>query len=568
MIDLKNIIKNRPCEAGKWEGIVLAMQPHTQGLSPLDLFQKRQPNESSDPVALKYRLDNHRSVTKDDFDIAIEQYQAAAKKVDYYEEIPEKTKQYISDLRLYDGFNSCTIKDWVINFVGRYKQTDPNAFVVVLPMHPNEELITSYDAELPNFDNIQNLSVKPIPYLVKSSEIKFIAENEFVFEFGEWVINEDGDTRPFYFHFESEQISLIYPSETVSDSITKVEYISYPWYSTRRKWIDTYVIGTRIVVEEDKIYYLPDYWGAAQWGNQALCQLSDLQICEKRFTYPEKVIVAKECEEIGEYINGIHHIIDDHGNSVICGVCKGKGYIIDSSPLGVHIVRKGSGMNDQGEIIDPVKYVSPDTAILEHSAKRVDAYYLSMMDKLFITRQNMTNQSGESKMYDSEQKRNVNSNIVRGLYSLYENIIKSIAALLNENPNDVKIVLPDEIDVINANDALVELQEAKQKGVSYPIVVEKTKQHLLKVIGKTPENIALVDFIAKKDRLFGYSTAEVKDAVAIFGSGITDRDKAIHFFGYTVLKDWLNKAENKDKEITDELFDSLIAPYIVRTNTL
>lgn len=564
--------EDKPLASEHWQHVVTVMKPHTQGALPVQLFTARQPNESNDPVALNYRLENHRSITKDDFDIAIDQYINAATKLEYTETIPDITSLYIDSLKMNDGYKTTDLHTWVMSYVGRYRQSDPNAFVAVMPMHPTEMLIPSYEFELPNFDAVLNQNIKPRPWLIPSKDILYLDENSILFSAGSWVIDEDENIKPYFFSIEGSKFTLIYPKKTTDD----IQYISQDWYDTGKYVQNHFVIGGKLVLDTDSMgnefqYYLPDYWAAAQWGNQAYCQLSDLQICEKRFTYPEKIVFAKECESFGATFDnwGNHVIVKEDGSNGICPSCQGKGYIIDTTPLGTHIVRKGSGMNDEGQIIDPVKYVTPDTAILKHSADRVDAYYDKMMDKLFITKQNMTNQSGEAKMYDSEQKRNVNSNIVRDLYRLYNNICVAISAQLNDSFEMVAITLPDEIDVINANDALYDLQGSKQSGVSYPVIVEKTKAHLLKIIGDTPQYRMLVDFLAKKDKLFGYSNAEVKDAVAIFGSGITDRDKAIHYFGYTILKDWIDmQMEDFTSEQLAGNFELLIQPYIVSTNTL
>ena len=49
-------------------------------------------------------------------------------------------------------------------------------------------------------------------------------------------------------------------------------------------------------------------------------------------------------------------------------------------------------------------FITPDSSILQHSANR-EAYYFDMMlNALCVSKQNMTNQSGESKRYDSQQR--------------------------------------------------------------------------------------------------------------------------------------------------------------------
>jgi hypothetical protein len=257
-------------------------------------------------------------------------------------------------------------------------------------------------------------------------------------------------------------------------------------------------------------------------------------------------------------------MLTDDGQERPCVACGGKGYIIDTSPLGVHIVRKGSGLNDDGVIQDPVKFITPDVSILKHSAERTQDYYDKMLSELFITKQNFTNQSGESKAWDAQQRIQNTESIVRDIYRLYRNVVEAIAVYVGDEPTEVNITMPNELDVSDANDALIELAEAKKAGVSYPIIVEKTKRHLLKMLGDTPENEYIVNYLARKDKLFGYSPDEIVKAIAMFGSEITSKDKAIHFFGFQLLKDIIKR--NPDIELTDAaiqpLLDSELLPYI------
>lgn len=555
----------------EWAKIVRNMRPHTQGVVPLELYQMRQPQEMSDPNAAIYRINNHRAVTKSPFDIAISRDLNAASRVDVVEQLPEMTEEAVLKLRLTDGYKNVTLKDWLINFVGRYRQTDPNAMVVILPKHPTTPITPSYEAELPDFNTVRNMTIDVMVWLVPSEDIYHLDDDDILFKAGAWKTS-DGKKHPYYYGIEIEdgeqgQVYLIYP-EVGADK--KTNYISYPLYAIDHSTLPAFVLGGKLQLLVDEMgeyiqYYTPDYWGAAEWGNQAMCQMSDLQICEKRFTFPEKVVVAKECEGIGAYYNtsGLHVMMDDNGRERPCTQCAGKGYIVDSSPLGVHIVRKGSGMNDEGVINDPVKFITPDVTILEHSANRVGDYYDKMLHELFVTKQNMTNQSGESKAWDAQQRIQNTEAIVKDLYRLYTNIIEAIAIYVGDDPMEVIISLPHTLDVSDANDALVQLSEAKKAGVSYPIIVELTKKHLLKMLGKSEANEFIVNFMAKNDKLFGYSPDEIVKAIATFGNEITPRDKAVHFFGFQVLKDIVEAFEGElSAEAITPIFEAELATYI------
>ena len=576
MSNLLNYIGSEKGIKLEWERIVKNMRPHTQGVVPLELYEQRQPQEMSDAFARAYRVNNHRSITKSPFDIAISRDLNAAIRVDATEVIPEMTLEAVNQMSMTDGYKRVTLKEWIIDFVGRYRQTDPNSMVVVLPKHPTTALTPRYDVELPDFNQVTSMTIKTMVWLVPSEDIDYLSESAILFKAGSWVYNSEGKTKPYYYSIEISdnveeggQVYIIYPTESLTDKV--VTYQSAPYYKIDHSFLPAFVTGGKLQLLVDEMgeyiqYYTPDYWGAAEWGNQAMCQMSDLQICEKRFTYPEKVVVAKECEAVGGYtdpMSGIHMTTMEDGSIRRCVQCAGKGYIVDSSPLGVHIVRKGSGMNDEGDIKDPVKFITPDVTILQHSADRTADYYDRMLSELFVTKQNMTNQSGESKSWDAIQRQQNTEAIVRDLYRIYYNVVASIAVYVGDDEMEVNISLPADLDVADANDALIDLGEAKKAGVSYPIIVEKTKRHLLKMLGNTKETEAIVNYLAKKDKLFGYSPAEITNAIATFGASITEKDKAVHFFGYQVLQDLLKNYEGElDSATIDVLFEAAIAPYV------
>lgn len=544
---LAHIGKSNPLRT-KWTEIVTTMQPHTQGVLPLELYKARQPNENADPYARAYRENNHRAITKSPIDTAIENYVNPAMRVEYSSYLPEATEEAVMMLRMVDGYKVVSLKEWTIQMCGRYRQTDPNAIVVVLPKHPFTKLQPTYTEELPDFDTVRNERIGVDVWLIPSTDIEYLDERNLLFKAGAYEV-EDGRFYPYYFSIEMDdeggQIYIVIPDKFK-------QYTAIPYYRIDHAELPIGVLGGKLQLTSDSMgdyvqYYLPDFWGAAQWGNQALCQMSDLQIVEKRFTYPEKVMAARDCQHAGAFVDpdtGKHSILDDEGKTTLCPSCQGHGYIIDTSPLGTTIVRQGSGMDSEGVIKDPVKYISPDTGILEHSAKRTEHYYTNMLNELFINRQNMTNQSGESKRWDSYQKKVFNSEIVRDIYRLYLQTLRNIAVYVNDDPNEVEINLPDELDVTTSEDALTELNEAKKAGVSHAIVVEKTKRYLLKMLGDTPENRFIVNTLARLDKLFGYSPAELRDIRAFLGDTVTQRDTNVHLFGLQIMQELTEDTED------------------------
>lgn len=546
----------------KWQGVYNSMVVHTQDALPEKLFRERRPLESQNDAALSYRLDNYRNVVKSTFDLAIEQYIEAANNIEAVISIGEATQAYLNDYTMFDGYKETTVKDWLFNFVGRYKQTDPNSFVVVLPMHPTYELVASYDAELPNFSTAANMPPKPVVWLVPYNDVTYVTDKELMFKAGSWVLDAKGNTEPYYFHMTGEQITLVYPvrsSDTQRRS--KVDYIEYPWYAANYNNYTAYVTGSKAIIWSDKNgdiyqYYVSDFFGAAQIADKLVGNLSDLDIIEARFTHPHMWMVKKECDAVGCHQNfetGRYEV-----NGKVCQKCGGVGYIKDTSPLGTFLLDSKDDFSDTGAPKLPVGFVTPDTAILKHKAERTENYYHWMTRELGLNvSQNMTNASGESKRYDMMQKVTLISGIVVDLYRLLENIYSAIAHYIGDD-QDVVISLPKDFDIKNADDISDELKMAKEANLPYAVLVELTKRYMLSKFGHNEKTKRKVDYLASNDKLFVYGIDDLKNAIAIHGTDITNRDKIAHIMGWQILTDILKD----DAELSDEQIDTLFTEAV------
>jgi hypothetical protein len=551
----------------KWRGVYHSMVVHTQDAEPVKLFRERRPLESSNLYALQYRLDNHRNVVKSAFDLAIDQYIEAANNIDATVKIGAVTEEYLSTFRLFDGYKGITLKDWVFQFVGRYKQTDPNSFVVVLPMHPTEDLIPTYEAEIPMMETAANMRPRPTTWLVPFNDVTYVDDYTFTFKAGAWTINPKGITEPYYFSLTKDQITLIYPTETKQNGGKKsVEYVEVPWYNVGGyESYTAFVTGGKSIVWSDAQgeiyqYYISDFYGAAQIADILVGNMSDLQIIESRFTYPEKWARKKECNAVGcmlDHSDGMYKV-----GGKVCGTCAGTGYIQDTSPLGTHQLDDKEDYAESGNPKLPVGYVTPDTAILKHKADRTEAYYHWMMRELGLNvSQNMTNASGESKRYDMMQKVTLISSIVVDIYRLYENVLNAFAWYLGDTEK-VVITLPKDFDIKNADDISDELKAAKEANLPYAVLTELTKRYMLSKFGNNEKNRKKVEYLALKDKLFVYGIEDLRNAIAIHGTDITNTDKVSHIMGWQVLDEILREDPEISMEELDRQFMERIAVYI------
>jgi ribosomal 50S subunit-associated protein YjgA (DUF615 family) len=131
-----------------------------------------------------------------------------------------------------------------------------------------------------------------------------------------------------------------------------------------------------------------------------------------------------------------------------------------------------------------------------------------------------------------------------------------------EKESNITVSLPSEFDVKSAADMVAEIATLKESNVPYIALIESTKRFLLKQFGNNEKNQKIFDFLAKVDRLFAYGTNDMVQAKALFGSDITQRELAIHQFGYQVLEEIVEANPEADNQQLRALFDASISEYV------
>lgn len=543
----------KPYAYEQWHRVYTRMATHTQGEVPLHIFKERRPLETQDENALEYRINNFREVTKDEFDKAINNYLDLAFSLDISIDYGTSVnKEYIENIKVSNGHKNISFKEWFFKRVGAYRQTDPNAVVVVLPKHTSEILIPSYKYELPNFNNIINQKIEIDVLLITYNNILYIDNSDFIFYAGQFEY-KDGFSEKYFYHINKDETKLIYPKKedngfVYEELILYKNKLSNPPFS---------VIGGKLVSQiidgNQYEYYVSDFSGASAWGDLALGQNSDLQIGETRFIYPRHWKIKVKCDND---INDCHldhktglHVIEDN---TVCQRCKGTGYVMDSTPLGTTFIDKRD--LEDGKFVEPEGFITPPSDILRHAAERTAFYFEKTRQALGLLNQNMTNQSGESKSYDYLHTLSTNKYIVTDLYNIYEYLLNIIDEY-RIGKGTINVIFPEEMDVRNANDILFEITEAKKNNLPNAVLVELTKKFLLKKFGKTKEKQKIVEYLSLYDKLFIYGITDVaQNQIA----GITDKDKLFHNLAYQILVNQI-KLNDKFIELTYDDYTTIIS---------
>ena len=564
----KEDIKKKPLASVKWQWVVDMMATHLHGEPPEWLFRTRRPLESTSEYALDYRVNNFQPISQQPFSTAVDAIIETASHIYVAEtNVDDNTQEFIDDYQIKAGGKVFDLKEYILKYVGRILESDPNAVLVVLPFHPREPFIPDSSFALPNFDNAVNEPVRLEIRLVGSMDIHFVDADELRYMGGMWkyaTVEKKDLYEPFYWLLNKETTQLAIPYKTEKG----FDYRIVPYYFNDLTVNPWDIVGANEslarIGKEIVSYFQPTYIGAVAIANRMLGIESDSGIVDTRFTYPEKYMQMErcsypgctECKDVtskyaGLYVNYLNNA--DNPNEPTCQVCnscKGIGKVApDTSPLGTHWISKADAFDADGKFQPQTFFVTPPLESPRYLAERSDIGYDRMLDALFLRKQNMTNQSGESKSYDLKEKVTVITNAVKNIYSIYENTLNIVQGFLRgESDIEVLANMPPDLNIKTSQEITLELSEAKDTSSLY--TSQLTRQLLLKTFGNTDRNRFLVDFLELNDLLFGMTVDEVLKTIISYP--LTDRAKmqVIHDKGFAILKS-LSRREGFD-EWTEE----------------
>ena len=585
-MEVQAYIKDRLAARDRWERIVLQMRTHLYGDPPEWLFISRRPLESTNEYALQYRVDNFQPITKQHFQSAVGSIIETASSI-YVEErnVDDNTNEFLDTHIIQVAGKDYSTKDFVVKHVSRMLEGDPNAILCTIPRHPREEFVPRYDAELPDFNNVINEFVDLDIRFVQSQYVHYVDDNHLLFEGGEWVYGREKDNEksaPFYWHITAEWTRLIIPVKSKEGHT----YEEIDFYFNDLEFPPYDIVGHNEIVEDvhgDIISYKQStYAGAVAIGNDVLGKKSDSDICTTRFLYPEKFLTMNKCGHPGctqvmdpnHRYSGLYVIYSSNEDisdltqpsCTVCPSCSGTGQVApDTGPLGTHFVAKSEMWDETGKFVPPIAFITPptDTTKILDDFWRLDLE--DMLSALFIMRQNMTNQSGESRSYDWREKVNVITSAVRNIYDLYGNLLNSIQGFLRGS-QDILLELPLDFNIKSSEELTIELSNSRNTTSAY--TSELVKDLLLKKNGNTQENQRLLDFLELQDRIFGMTIDEILKMKAIYGPDLTSRVQVIHDKGWAILRkiavqeDVVDMTDERLTELFNTEIDKIAPPPI------
>lgn len=586
---LNNILE-RQREHEKWHEVKEIMATHMYGSPPKTILKKRRPLESQNDYALDYRLENFQPFTKEPFNLALSEIVESADQLSYEViNIDTTTEDYVKNATIRVSCKDFNLKDYSVKYLGEKAEADPNGIAVTLPIHPTQKLIPDYREELPNF-NLKEVKAQSVILeykYVPSDLIYGINEEEVLFYAGEWIYDIDKNNKelhkPYFWLIDKHLISLVTPKKVGKDII----YVVVPYYGLSEfnesgqvtkeyfKHAPFHVLGHNLVLVDDLAYYESNFAGAVPYFNKAIGIESDLDVSTTKFTYPREFSFYDICNAGCSYDPdfGYHGFISEDGDSCTkCAKCNGTGLMKPhTSPLGTTLLPREDAFDSNGEFKDPYLFRQPPIDGVKYMDEATFKWLEMGYNALYITRQNMTNQSGESKSYDYRQKISNRTKGVKNIFRLLQCLLNDTQAYLRGEQNII-IELPSDFQVKTAEDITSELVESEETPTTYKSRI--TSELFLKRFGNNAVNRRIIKFLSKYDVFYGYTNQDIINARGLNGNAYTFRDTVVHDKGFDILleiaedKSIINMKDEQLKPLFDNEINLLVGDREISTQTL
>lgn len=351
-----------------------AIEPHSEyGCFPHKLFYRRSPNQTIEE--LQYIKDNHKQVTLPVFMDLINTICRAFNDNNWAVSYNNKNdgkfpgatfQQYVENMPVYGS-----LENWMKFILTTIKLQDANGFIVIKPhdLHLVEIEDGGHviDADFMN---------EPIPYYYSSERVMQYEENQFILIELEEKSMVDYQGKPqmkgrIYEFIDTENIFRITQVGKFIDYKFEVS-LSFPH---NRGYVPAKVLGGIPRLCKGKILYQSPFLYCVDLLDLVLMNYAYLQASINKCVYPSRVMVGDVCdfEDNGVRCNDGSLYNNETGKTYDCPSCHGSGLKSRVSPLGELLIRPATTSNpgDTG-VGEFMKYVSPDTAVLEYLDKKIE----------------------------------------------------------------------------------------------------------------------------------------------------------------------------------------------------
>jgi len=542
-----------------WQAVYDLMSVHINAASPKKILEQRRSLEFENKNIQQYRIDNYYPETTELFDKALNQV------IEIIENSGIKHKSnsnsldnYLQNTRKFSKGKNISLQKWFVTEVVRYSEVDANSILIPLPVSSKGFYASfEYDNRIVGKPNVDVI-------LIPHDRIEKLSQSHVKVNMGKWIYEKEKEeakdkkqeykTADFYLHIYPDQYDLEVP-------IGNGKMKTIPYYNNIYGFIPIIPLGNRYLEIDGFHLFVSNFFGAANLANIFIAQKSDEQVVSTKY-FPIKYEIETECKN--GCIPNEKGIFCVNGNTEKCPSCNGSGVHQSISMFGTVKFPAGDELKPGTTAVEsPIGWVSPDAAVykLIHEIGNEDN------DKIAAalcvnSKQNLTNQSAEAKMWDAKQRQSMYSKIVNAKIDSWELLLQFTEMILdNKKESTVEIIRPAVWDILTEADYINKLSENKKNNAPYQILLDDTRDLLLKKYGQNNKDV--IDYVIERDKLVVYGLDDLQKAKSLFGAAITNNVITLHTHIITVLMKI--KSNQPDLDFTDyKKIDSLLDEQMQR----
>lgn len=350
------------------------------GTFPEMLFKKRSPNQTEQEF--EYIKENYKQVSLPvyaDFKNQIFRiFQDTNFSISYKEDdskFGDQTLQrYLNEeLKKYGS-----LENFMKNFIPDPKLCDPNGVVVSRPssFDVQEGMDEDGNKTITATPSTEDDLLTPIPFYYTCRQV--VDEKE-----GEWIMVLTDMQSKVKFGREIKKVGLVfevYDRNTMwrVQQVGKFSDFQFEIFILWQHNLDIEpfkkLMGTPRFIG-DKVVFESPFLPAVDLLDLVVLNSANLQAAINKSVYPYRIMLGDRCQfQHGEQECNDGLFFREDGTSYNCPKCNGTGLLSRISVMGEMLIQPPSRTEGDGEVYisDPIKYVSPDTDVLEYLENNID----------------------------------------------------------------------------------------------------------------------------------------------------------------------------------------------------
>ena len=496
---------------------------------PWAILRSKAPNQ--DDAEWSYQMNLYESVTNSDWGRALNKTKAVGNKQNYRIEFAddEQKKYFYNDYPAYES-----VEAFFLDIVREEKINYPNKVLVVEPERYYFLDVTDENGEVIGMAIDDTRPIDPVVRIYDEWQVVQFKERvslTLLVSMDEEYKDSTGNLREDGLKFRVYDTTSIWEiTQTGLNAQMQAEFTYQQVYIHDWGWLPANRLKGAARNVGGETYYQSAFVSAVPDLNEVIRMNSTAQVSTHTLAFPVRIMVVDPCnfnDGNGNSCSGgsIYNPIE--GKYSDCPACKGSGKK-SLGPTGVIEVLARDARPGAPAIelpTDPLKFVSPDPAILEHLDRRIEKHRAKAFSMFFET-DKASAETATGKQLEKEEWQTFMVQFARELFGLMGFAIEAIGHMkFGADFAGAKLYHPKTFNFRTPESITMEIAEAKKNGlpVTYQkaLLMEATETRF----GADNSTMSDIELQMDIDRVFYMSPMEVRANV---GVTISEVDALLH----------------------------------------